>query len=116
MNLQLPRLHCGHEWKTDQLCRGGSIDNQALIEGQDCQARSKDFLKAGTYACTRMQEYGGLGHAPQEILEIRWSEIASEAILGQKQSHSSYMVREVFHRRVVHRFQLVGFGNRKGIG
>ena len=27
----------------------------------------------------------------QEILEIRCSEIASEAILGQKQSRSSYM-------------------------
>ena len=27
---------------------------------------------------------------PQEILEIRWSEVASGAIFGQKQSHSSY--------------------------
>ena len=34
---------------------------------------------------------------PQEILEIRCSEIASEAILGQKQSCSSYMVRRVLH-------------------
>ena len=34
---------------------------------------------------------------PQEILEIRCSEIASEVILGQKQSPSSYMARGVFH-------------------
>ena len=34
---------------------------------------------------------------PQEILEIRCSEIASEAILGQKQSCSSYMACGVLH-------------------
>ena len=34
---------------------------------------------------------------PQEILEIRCSEIASVAILGQKQSHSSYMAHGVLH-------------------
>ena len=32
---------------------------------------------------------------PQKILEIRCSEIASVAILGQKQSRSSYMAHRV---------------------
>ena len=40
---------------------------------------------------------GSGGMLPQEILEIRCSEIASEAILGQKQSRSSYMARGVLH-------------------
>ena len=38
---------------------------------------------------------------PQEILEIRCPEIASEAILGQKQSHSSsvhYMARRILYQ------------------
>ena len=47
----------------------------------------------------RMQPYkirGSGGHAPpRKFLEIRRSEIASEAILGQKQSRSSYMARGV---------------------
>ena len=34
---------------------------------------------------------------PQEFLEIRRSEIASDAILGQKQSRSSYMARGVLY-------------------
>ena len=34
---------------------------------------------------------------PSKILEIRCSEIAFEAILGQKQSRSSYMARGVLH-------------------
>ena len=41
---------------------------------------------------------GGLGTcAPRKILEIRCSEIASEAILGQKRSRSNYMDRGVLH-------------------
>ena len=36
-------------------------------------------------------------HAPPGFLEMRCSEIASEAILGQKQSRSSYMARGVLH-------------------
>ena len=32
---------------------------------------------------------------PRKFLEIRCSEISSEAILGQKQCRSSYMAREV---------------------
>ena len=41
---------------------------------------------------------GVWGHAlPGKFLEIRWSEIASEAILGQKHSHTSYMARGVLH-------------------
>ena len=36
----------------------------------------------------KTRESGGM--LPQEILEIRCSEIASGAIFGQKQSHSSY--------------------------
>ena len=34
---------------------------------------------------------------PRKFWEIRCSEIASEAILGQKQSRSSYMARGVLH-------------------
>ena len=37
------------------------------------------------------------GMLPRTFLEIRCSEIASEAILGQKQSRSSYMARGVLH-------------------
>ena len=37
------------------------------------------------------------GMLPKEILEIRCSEIASEAILGQKHSHTSYLTRGVLH-------------------
>ena len=41
---------------------------------------------------------GGLGAcSPRKFLEIRCSEIASEAILGQKQSRSSYTARGVLH-------------------
>ena len=63
------------------------------------QARSQDFLKGGymdIYACPRMQYYigGSGGMLPQEIGR---SEIASEAILGQKQSRSSYMAHEGLH-------------------
>ena len=35
--------------------------------------------------------------SPIKFLEIKCSEIASEAILGQKQSGSSYMARRVLH-------------------
>ena len=48
-----------------------------------------------------MQPYktrGAWGHAPpRKFLEIRRTEIASWAILGQKQSRSSYMARGVLH-------------------
>ena len=45
-----------------------------------------------------MQDLGGLGVcSPRKVLEIRCSELASEAILGQKQSRSSYMAQGVFH-------------------
>ena len=37
----------------------------------------------------------GSMHAPDQ--EIRWSELASEAILGQKQNRKSYMARGVLH-------------------
>ena len=40
---------------------------------------------------------GVVGCSPMKILEIRCSEITSEAILGQRQSHSSYMARGVLH-------------------
>ena len=41
---------------------------------------------------------GGLGAcSPRKILEIRCSEVASEAILGQKRSRSNYMDHEVLH-------------------
>ena len=63
---------------------------------------SQDLLKADymdvCHVCmyTYMPKHarlGGLGAS----LEIRCSEIASEAILGQKQSRSSYMARGVLH-------------------
>ena len=50
-------------------------------------------VKAGKHA--RLEGYGGM--LPQEILEIRCSEIASEANLGQKQSRSSFMACGVLH-------------------
>ena len=47
------------------------------------------------YLC--MHGYRDLGAcSPRKFVEIRCSEISnSEAILGQKQSHSSYMARRV---------------------
>ena len=51
------------------------------------------------YACITKQRVGGM--LPQEIFrEIRCSEIACEAILGQKQSRSSsvrYMARRILY-------------------
>ena len=44
---------------------------------------------------------GVWGHA-ENILEIGCSEIASEAILGQKQGRSSYMARGVLYPIAVH--------------
>ena len=35
--------------------------------------------------------------SPRKFLEIRSSEIASEAILGQKHSHTRYLARGVLH-------------------
>ena len=35
--------------------------------------------------------------SPRTFFDIRCSEIASEAVLQQKQSHSSYMARRVLH-------------------
>ena len=44
------------------------------------------------YKQASMQDLGGLGACiPRKVLEIRCSEITSEAILGQKLSCSSYM-------------------------
>ena len=57
------------------------------------QARSQDFLK-GCYVdvcvCMHVQACSS-----RKCLEIRCSEIASEATLGQKQSRSSYVARGV---------------------
>ena len=48
------------------------------------------------YACISMR--GVWGHAPPgNFLEIRCSEIASVAMLRQKQRRSSYMARGVLH-------------------
>ena len=51
------------------------------------------------FVCISMQDYRCVwGHAsPRKFLEIRCSEIVSEAILGQKQSRSSYMACGTFH-------------------
>ena len=51
------------------------------------------------YVCMHKHvRLGGIwGHTPSEKLEIRCSEIASEAILEQKQSCSSYMAHRVLH-------------------
>ena len=41
---------------------------------------------------------GGSGAcSPRKFLEIRCPEIVSEAILGQKHSHTSYLARGVLH-------------------
>ena len=42
--------------------------------------------------------------SPREFLDIRCYEIASEAILGQKQSCSSYMAHGVLHRLSMYAF------------
>ena len=44
---------------------------------------------------TRVGGSGGM--LPRKFLEIRCSEIASEAILGQKHSYNSYLARGVLH-------------------
>ena len=45
-----------------------------------------------------MQDKGGLGAcSPRKFLEIRCSEIASEAILEQIHSHNSYLAGGVLH-------------------
>ena len=51
------------------------------------------------YGCMNMHARGVWPGAcsPRKFLEIRCSEIASEAILGQKQSGSSYMARGAMH-------------------
>ena len=53
------------------------------------------------YVCmyASIQDYrGGLGAcSPRKLLETRCSEIASEAVLRQKQSHCSYMACGVLH-------------------
>ena len=62
---------------------------------KESQARSQDFLEGGLHKHARVGGSGGM--LPQENVEIRCSEIASEAILGQKQSRSSYMARGELH-------------------
>ena len=50
------------------------------------------------YACIKHARLvGSGGMLTQEIFEIRCSEIASEVVLGQKQSRSSCMARGVLH-------------------
>ena len=46
-----------------------------------------------TYECINMRLGGPGGMLPQKILEIRCSETASEAILGQKQSQSNFWMQ-----------------------
>ena len=50
-----------------------------------CQAHSQDFRRGVTWISVCMV----WGHAPP--IKFLCFEIAAEAILGQKQSHSSYM-------------------------
>ena len=65
------------------------------------QARSQEFYKGGftlvSDYCKHERLGGPRGILPQEILEIRCSEIVSEAIFGQKQSCSSYIAHGVLH-------------------
>ena len=50
------------------------------------------------HACVSMQDLWGLGaYFPSKFRKIGCSEIASEIILGKKQSCSSYMVCRVLH-------------------
>ena len=45
-----------------------------------------------------MQNLGGSGGIlPQDVFRMKCSEIASEVILGQRHSHSSYMACGVLH-------------------
>ena len=49
------------------------------------------------YVCISMQNYGGLGAwSPRNVLEMKCSEIACEAILGQKQTHGSRSISSNF--------------------
>ena len=53
------------------------------------------------YVCVHNYKHakvvGSGGMLPQEIFEIKYSEIVSEVILGQKQIRSSYMARGYIH-------------------
>ena len=73
---------------------------------QEVQAHSQNFRRGVTWmsvvyvVCMYKQacKTRGLGAcSPRKFLEIRCSEIASEAILGRKQSHCSYMAHGVLH-------------------
>ena len=70
-------------WNVQLMCMYACINKQA------CKTR-------GIGACT-----------PRKFFEIRCSDIASEAILGQKQSCSSYMARHFLAVRVVTSWLLI---------
>ena len=59
------------------------------------------IFRRGVTWMSELQKHARLGGSggmlPQESLEIICSEIASEAILGQKQSHISYLAHGVLH-------------------
>ena len=60
------------------------------------------------YKQASVQDKGGLGACTtRKFLEIRCSDIASEAILDQKQSCSSYMARHFLAVRVVTSWLLI---------
>ena len=56
------------------------------------------IFRLGLHGCLSIEDYRGSGGMlPRKFLEIRISEIASEAILGQKHSHTSDLTRGVLH-------------------
>ena len=65
------------------------------------EAHSQEFYKRGYMGvwsvCMHAWACKTKACSPRKVFEIRYSEIVSEAILGQKQSYSSYMVRWVLH-------------------
>ena len=82
--------------KPDQESKAQSLVNNQLV------IRPKPgFLEGGLHGCLiwiSIQDLGDLGAcSPRKFLEIRYSEVASEAILEQKQSRSSYTARRVLH-------------------
>ena len=73
------------------------MDTQVAIKA-GMQNRSRPIarnFRRGVTCMSDLHKYARLGGSggmlPKKILEIRCSEIASEAILGQKQSCCSYM-------------------------
>ena len=73
----------------------GKIESQVLLVVNT--GPYPGFLQGGLHRCLiciSIQDWEGLGAcSPRKFLVIRCSDIASEAILGQKHSYNSYLAR-----------------------